>query len=317
VTNGQDTPASAVVDVLVPTWRRPAALAVTLAGLAAQSYRAFRIVISDQTETPPLPSESPEVEAVVRVLKATGRPVERHRHLPRRGMAEQRAFLLEHAAARYALFLDDDVLIEPDLLERLVRAISCAGCGFVGAAVVGLSYRDDVRPAEQAIEFWETPVVPEVVRPGTAPWDRHRLHNAANLQHLRDRLALSGDRLYRVAWVGGCVLYDVAKLRSVGGFGFWRDLPADHAGEDVLAQLRVMARYGGAGLFPSGAYHLELPTTIDDRRVDAPHVLAATAKRAEVRARGRGGLAGGTPRRRAFGTPRPRRRRRSGHPRPG
>jgi hypothetical protein len=34
-----------------------------------------------------------------------------------------------------------------------------------------------------------------------------------------------------------------------------------------------MARYGGCGLLPSGAYHLELPTTIPDRRTDAPKVL--------------------------------------------
>jgi hypothetical protein len=82
------------------------------------------------------------------------------------------------------------------------------------------------------------------------------------------------ERLYRVAWVGGCVLYDVARLRSVGGFEFWQDLPIEHCGEDVLAQLRVMARYGGAGLFPSGAYHQELPTTVTERRVNAPEVLS-------------------------------------------
>jgi hypothetical protein len=34
-----------------------------------------------------------------------------------------------------------------------------------------------------------------------------------------------------------------------------------------------MARFGGAGLFPSGAYHLEIPTTIPDREVDAPIAL--------------------------------------------
>jgi len=41
----------------------------------------------------------------------------------------------------------------------------------------------------------------------------------------------------------------------------------------VLAQQRVMAHYGGAGVLPSGAYHLEAPTTICDRRVDAVHHL--------------------------------------------
>lgn len=83
-----------------------------------------------------------------------------------------------------------------------------------------------------------------------------------------------GDRVrYKVAWIGGCVLLDVDKLRSVGGFGFWRDLPAEHCGEDVVAQARVMARYGGCGVLPSGAYHQEHPTTIRELRHDAPRLL--------------------------------------------
>jgi hypothetical protein len=46
-----------------------------------------------------------------------------------------------------------------------------------------------------------------------------------------------------------------------------------HCGEDVLAELRVMARYGGCGLAPSGAYHQDLVTTVPDRICDAPRML--------------------------------------------
>ena len=264
---------AAAVDILIPTYRRPAALAVTLAGLVGQTARDLRIVVSSQSPADD-PVLGPEAATAVRVLEAQGRSVEVVRHLPRRGMAEHRQSLLARANAPYALFLDDDVLLEPDLVERLLRAIRGAGCGFVGSALVGLSHVGDRRPHEEAIEFWDGPVVPEVVAPGSPAWSRHRLHNAANLQHLRARLGDGEDRLYRVAWVGGCVMYDVAKLRAVGGFAFWRELPEEHAGEDVLAQIRVLERFGGAGLFPSGAYHLELPTTIPDRRHDAPWLLA-------------------------------------------
>ena len=72
------------------------------------------------------------------------------------------------------------------------------------------------------------------------------------------------------SWVGGCVLYDAHALRSAGGFSFWSDLPEEHSGEDVVAQLRVMERFGGCAILPSGAYHQELPTTIPNREVDAP-----------------------------------------------
>jgi hypothetical protein len=61
----------------------------------------------------------------------------------------------------------------------------------------------------------------------------------------------------------------------VGGFSWWTKLPAEHCGEDVLAQLRVMQRHGGCGVLPSGAYHQQLPTTVEDRRCDAPRVLDA------------------------------------------
>jgi GT2 family glycosyltransferase len=260
------------VDVLIPTFGRPVALAVTLAGLAAQTHERLRIVVSSQDHA----DFAPEVHAIAGVLRAQGRTVELAHHLPRRGLAEHRQSLLDRAVAPWVLFLDDDVVLEADALARLVAAITRERCGYVGSALLGWSTVDDVRPAEQAIELWDGPVTPERIAPGTPAWNRHRLHNASNLVHVARRLDVPRwpPRLYRVAWVGGCVLYDTTILRDVGGFDFWRELPEEHAGEDVLAQLRVMGRAGGAGLIPSGAWHLELPTTVRDRSVDAPLTLS-------------------------------------------
>lgn len=262
------------VDILIPTYRRAGALAVTLTALWAQTLRDFRVVIADQSEDGPV-AESPEVANAVRLLRSSGRTVEVYRNLPRRGMAHQRQSLLDRAAAPHSLFLDDDVVLEPDLVERLLRAIREQGCGFVGSALIGLSYEADVRPHQQAIELWEGRVTPEKVTPESPAWTRHVLHNAANILHVQRRLGITAERqrVYRVAWVGGCVLYDTRALIESGGFRFWEQLPAEHCGEDVLAQLRVMARHGGCGLIPSGAYHQELPTTITERDVDAPLVL--------------------------------------------
>ncbi len=273
------------LDVLIPTFRRPAALAVLLTSLTAQTRRDFRIVVSDQTEDDE-PLRAGEVQAVVRVLRAHGHEVELHRHLPRRGVAEHRQYLLDQVTAPLCLFLDDDLILEPDLVERLVATMEEERCGFVGSGLIGLSFAEDRRPHEQALEPWEGPVEPEEVGPGTPAWERHRLHNAANLHHVAERLALApGERLrYRVAWVGGCVLYDAAALRDAGGFAFWRELPAAHAGEDVLAQLRVMAMRGGCAILPAGAYHQELETTLPDRAVDAPLVLPTTPPLADARA---------------------------------
>ena len=268
------------VDVLIPTCNRPAALAVTLTSLIAQTFRDFRLVISDQTEGDD-PLKAGEVQSVLRVLQAHGHDVVLHKHLPRRGIAEQRQFLLEQAIAPYVLYLDDDVILEANVIQHLLTAIQTEGCGFVGNALHGLSFRQDVRPQEQAIEFWQGVVQPEVVTADTPAWQRWRLHSAANLYHVQQRLSLAIDeapRKYKIAWVGGCVLYDADKLRRIGGFNFWRDLPSTHSGEDVLVQLQLMALYGGCGLIPSGAYHQELPTTLPDRTIAADKAIDWSSK---------------------------------------
>jgi GT2 family glycosyltransferase len=267
-----------LLDVLVPTRDRPAELAVTLSGLAAQGGPAgFGVVVSDQSDGVP-PWAAPAVATMTRVLRHRGHPVLLTRRLPRRGLAEHRAHLLDLSDAEYVLYLDDDVWLEPDAVPRLVAAIGELGCGFVGNAVHGLSYVDDVRPDSHGhYRQWDGPVVPERVRPGTPAWDRAVIHSAANLLHVTGKLRLRpGEwRAYRVSWVGGCVLYDRAKLLASGGFDFWRRLGPRHQGEDVAAQLAVMARYGGAGVLPSGAYHLEAPTTVTDRDVEAWELLFA------------------------------------------
>ncbi len=263
------------ISILIPTYNRHAALAATLTSLCYQEYKDFEVVIADQSDDPV--AESQNVQAVVRLLEFHGSPVRIVRNLPRRGIAQQSQFLLEQAGAPYCLYLGDDVLLEPYVLKNLITTIQEEACGYVGNAVIGLSCKDDVRPDQQSIDLWEGTVKPEYITPDSPQWQRYMLHNAANVLHVQQRLGAMADKpiKYKVAWVGGCVLFDAAKLREAGGFSFWTELPPKHCGEDVLAQLRVMKRYGGCGLLPSGAYHQELPTTIPEteRKVDAPKCL--------------------------------------------
>ncbi len=264
---------TAPVDILIPTFNRPAALAVTLTGLYFQSFRNFRTIISDQTEEGSA-FEDGVVRAALRLL-GSSRDVVEHRHLPRRGMAEQRNFLLGMGRTPYVLFLDDDLLLDSWVLEMMVGVIRKERCGFVGCAPIGLSYVNDFRPGEQQIEFWDGPVRPETVRPDMTSWARYKVHNAANILHIQRQKGLTPEtpRTYRVAWVGGCVLYDRQKLLDSGGFAFWKHLPPNHAGEEIVAQLRLMSVHGGCGVVPSGVYHQELPTTVPDRTYDAPKII--------------------------------------------
>jgi hypothetical protein len=278
----------ALVDVhaLVPTCDRPAALALTLAGLVGQHRPPCRLTVSDQGRHDA--TGAPEVRAMLRLADLRGIAVEVVEHRERRGLAEHRQSLLDRSHSARSLFLDDDVYLEPDVVGRLVDALAAAGCGFVGAFVeapgaVRSTAPVDVPGPELRIEPWEDGVRPERVVPGTPAWERRHLHFAAHLWRVarRDGWLDADGRpatgapflLYKVAWVGGCVLYDTERLRAAGGFAFWSELPSHAVGEDVVAQLRVMARCGGAGVLPSGAWHLEVPTTSPDRSADAPHLL--------------------------------------------
>jgi GT2 family glycosyltransferase len=269
------------IDVLVPTRDRPVELATTLAGLAAQTGPAFRVVVSDQSDGTPSFS-TPSATTLVRALRRRGTAVELLRNVPRSGMAEQRAFLLAQARADAVLFLDDDVWLEPGVLDRLYRALSDLKCGFVAAAMQGLAQLDDRRPHEwRPFELWDGPVRPETMVKDGPEWSRWRLHNGANGVHLAERLGLDTGALpgpdrwlpYKIAWAAGCVLFDRAALVDAGGFDFWRELPADAHGEDVLSQQRVMARHGAAGILPSGAYHQQSSTTLPIRTDSAVDIL--------------------------------------------
>lgn len=256
-----------LVNVLIPTYRRRTGLAVVLTSLLSQTFTDFDVIISDQTEEEDASLESIEIQTLVRALRWHGHRVTLHRHLPRRGMAEQRNFLLEQSHAPYVHYLDDDVLLDPPVIERMLGALQAEACGFVGCAATGLGYIDDVRPHQQQIELWTGPVKPEPFEPEAIPWERHLVNNAANPLHLEQRL-VEGDGIvrYKVAWVGGAnILYDRVKLLDVGGFSWWQRLPPEHAGEEVVVQFLLIRKYGGCGILPSGTYHLGLPTTVEDR----------------------------------------------------
>lgn len=273
----------AQVDVLIPTFNRNVGLAMVLSSLLGQTFTDFDVVISDQTPGAS-PLDTVEIQTAVRALEWHGHRVSLHRGRARRGMAEQRHFLLSQSDATYAHFIDDDVLLDPGVMERMMEVMRREGCGFVGCPATGLEHLDDVRPHQQHIELWEGPVRPEPFAPNDLPWDRHTVNNAANPLHLERRLAPNGETIrYKVAWVGGAnVLYDREKLIDVGGFSFWRRLPPNHAGEEVVVQFLLIRKYGGCGILPSGTYHLGLPTNVVDRTHNADTLFAELIREFKV-----------------------------------
>jgi len=277
----EDPPTGRVaVDVLIPTAGRVAELAVTLAALAAQDDPPFRVVISDQSEDGTL--EAPAVQAMVRTLRAQGRPVHLHRHRTRRGLAEHRQSLLERATADAVLFLDDDVWLEPGHLARLADALETLGCGFVGSAVQGLSYLADRRPGECAsFEPWPDAVLPE----------RAAVHLAGQVDVLRAQPAEEPAHLSGIVLLRGPV--DAASRRQ-----------HLHARDRTRASVQEGAVRGGAqqhdlGLGVGrrqrvdrreGEHEVAEPAAAQHR--DPAHVREPGRQRADDRAAGPRGRAG-------------------------
>ncbi|MBI2953864.1 MAG: glycosyltransferase family 2 protein [Chloroflexi bacterium] len=258
-----------LLDVLIPTCDRKTGLAIVLTSLLGQTFKDFNVIVSDQTQDDDY-LESVEIQTIRRAFEIRCGDVRLLKHLPRKGMAEQRHFLLSQSSAPYVQFLDDDLLLEPEVLERMITVLRDEKCGFVGCCAIGLSYIHDVRPHQHNIEPWDGRVQPEPFTWETIPWDRHKVHNAANAYHLAQKFAPDGRPFrYKVAWVGANVMYDRAKLVDVGGFSWWPMLPPEHAGEEVMAQFLLLRKHGGCGILPSATYHLELPTLVDNREVNA------------------------------------------------
>lgn len=217
---------------------------MVLVSIGAQDWPALRVVVADRTPGAAT-LRQPDVVAALRYLQARGVKVNTWQHLPGRDMVGLHAFLLAQARAACCLFVDPDVILKPGLIGRLHAMLVEQRCGFVGSAA-------------------------------------HRLHDGVNLCQVLSCRCEQMQRTCacRTAPIDGCVLFDTARLRAVGGFDVSPMLPLAYpdahtnaeaeveaeAGIEVdaiamvsatsLAQRRVMREYGGCGLMPSGAYRI-------------------------------------------------------------
>ena len=138
------------IDILLPTCNRLESLIMTLSGIAGQDLKCYRLIVSDQSERPS--NDSPVVQALLRMIQARCGTVDWHYRPDSNGIAEQRHFLLSQATADYVLYIDDDVWMEPWVIQALIDIIEREACGFVGAFPAGLSYAEDYRPEQQAVD---------------------------------------------------------------------------------------------------------------------------------------------------------------------
>jgi glycosyltransferase involved in cell wall biosynthesis len=137
-----------VFSIVVPTFRRPQALAALLAGIDAQQFPhdSMEVIIVDD-------SGNDEIEPVLAQFRSrfslTGLTTQ---HL---GPAPARQAGIDLAKGRYLAFTDDDCIPDPAWLAELQLALEAnPGCAIAGAVLNGLP-RNACATASQAIfEFF-------------------------------------------------------------------------------------------------------------------------------------------------------------------
>jgi glycosyltransferase involved in cell wall biosynthesis len=120
------------VSVLVPTIDRYPYLCTLLGQLARQTVPPLQVIVVDQT---PAEARDRTIESWV-----PGLPLQVI-HMERAGQCSSRNLGINVAKGRYILLLDDDVEIEPDLIERHLRSLrrheADASCGVADEAGAG------------------------------------------------------------------------------------------------------------------------------------------------------------------------------------
>ncbi len=99
-----------MVSVIIPTYNRPAFLEQALQSVLAQTFTGYEVIIIDND------SEGRFYERI-RDLRRFGTHISTYRVPSKRGVSAARNFGIEKAAGDYILFLDDDDLLHPRMLE--------------------------------------------------------------------------------------------------------------------------------------------------------------------------------------------------------
>jgi glycosyltransferase involved in cell wall biosynthesis len=139
-----------MVSVGLPTYRRPEALARALGSVLAQTHEDLEVIVSDDAP------DADGGEQVVRELAAGDARVRYTRQPRNLGHADNYAYVLGSARGEHFMWLADDDWIDPDYIERCLRALR-ADLSLRLVAGLARYYRDgehvvDERPTDLLAE---------------------------------------------------------------------------------------------------------------------------------------------------------------------
>jgi GT2 family glycosyltransferase len=210
------------VSVAVCTYRRPDSLALLLGSLRGQTSRPRELLVVDA---------SPEAEA-----RPTREHLRREQSVaeavhywqvagPLRGLTRQRNFALRHIACDLVLFVDDDVILEPECVGEMEQTLRSAGGGIAGVGSYGA---DEFEPPPLLWRLRRMLRIVTTLQPGrysrsglSIPWCFERPNGTP----------VEGD------WLPGCAM--MWRTDVVQTIGFNETMDGYAQGEDLDFSLRA------------------------------------------------------------------------------
>ncbi len=166
------------VSLIIPTYNRGAVLRQALNRALAQRYPNLEIIVVDQTSAHPS-----DLEAYLRD------PANRFQYyrLAHPSVTVARNFGIQKSLGHWIIFIDDDVVIEPDFVTTMVKHFATPSVGGVMPFLKSPTSGQESRQLTEAAKLFE---VQEAIRPGSVvptSW----LSNSA-VAYTRDALVRAG-----------------------------------------------------------------------------------------------------------------------------
>lgn len=191
------------VSIILPTYNRAYCIGRTIDAIRAQTFTDWELIVCDDWS-------SDETPAVVHSYLAADTRIRYERH-PRLGLPGNRNSGIARARARLIYFIEDDVVLEPAALGKLVcafRQLKCKGVklGAVGPRSIeppkkGRLLLLERKTANRARERMETP---------------SRIDRWTGLMY--QNYGMSGSGLKRSSLLPSWSLFDREALEAVGGY---------------------------------------------------------------------------------------------------
>ncbi|WP_370149404.1 glycosyltransferase family 2 protein [Streptacidiphilus sp. EB129] len=204
-----------LVSVVVATRERPTALARCLDSLARLRYPRFEVVVIDN---------APVSEATWELVRTRYADQVRYLREPRRGLAAAHNRGLAESLGEIVAFTDDDVLVDPDWLDALVRGFADPGVGCVTGLILPARLRT---PTQILLE----------ARGGFAKGFEQRRYRLDRPPADQPLFPFTAGRLGS----GANMAFRTDALRAVGGFdpATGTGTPAK-GGDDLLSFFRIV-----------------------------------------------------------------------------